>query len=129
MRSLAFGSILIASAYLAGCSTYSSNMRVGNDISYASISDQREAVRTVKVYDTMPSGAEVLGPVDAGRCHRSFVEESPSEAVLMNDLKIAAYTMGADGLTDVSVVKTSALTKNCWYMLDARGTAIFMPEE
>ncbi len=129
MRSAALGSLLIASALLTGCSTYSSNMRVGNDISYASISDQREAVRTVKVYDTMPEGAEVLGPVDAGRCHRSFVEESPSETVVMTDLKIAAYTMGADGLTDVSVEKTSALTKNCWYMLDARGTAIFLPEE
>ena len=129
MRSIVLGSILIASTFLAGCSTYSSNMRVGNDISYASISDQREAVRTVKVYDTMPDGAEVLGPVDAGRCHRSFVEESPSETVVMTDLKIAAYTMGADGLTNVSVEKTSALTKNCWYMLDARGTAILLPEK
>ena len=129
MRSTALGSIFIASTFLAGCSTYSSNMRVGNDISYASISDQREAVRTIKVYDTMPEGAEVLGPVDAGRCHRSFVEESPSDALVRTDLRIAAYTMGADGVTDVSVEKTSALTKNCWYMLDARGTAIILPEE
>lgn len=129
MQSKALCSILLASLTISGCSTYSSNMRVGNEVSYASISDQREAVRTVKVYDSMPKGGEVIGPIDAGRCHRSFVEESPSKSVVMTDLKIAAYAMGADGITDVSIEKTSALTKNCWYMLDASGTAIIMPDK
>lgn len=129
MRTIAVGSIILASLVLSGCSTYSSNTRVGNGMSYASISDQREAVRTVKVYDSMPDGAEALGPVDAGRCHRSFVEEGPNKNVVMTDLKIAAYSMGADGLTDVSIDKTSALTKNCWYILDARATVIVMPDE
>src|SRR5690606_209742 len=111
-------SLIAASVMLAGCATYSSNMRVGNDMSYASIGDQREASRTVRVLEQVPTNAESLGPVDAGRCHRSFVETSPAEQSLLLDLKIAAYVLGADAISDVKIEKQSALTKNCWYMLD-----------
>ena len=106
---------------VSGCSNYSSNLQVGNDQSYTSLKDQREAVRTVKVYETLPSGAEILSVVSAGRCHRSFVEEAPNEETVRMDLKIAAYAKGADGITDVSISKDSGLNRNCWYVLG--GTA------
>jgi hypothetical protein len=106
---------------VSGCSNYSSNLQVGNDQSYTSLKDQREAARTVRVYNTLPSGAGILSVVSAGRCHRSFVEEVPSEEMVQMDLKIAAYAIGADGITDVSISKESGLSRNCWYVLS--GTA------
>lgn len=109
---------------LAGCSTYSSNMRVGNDMSYASLGDQRTASQTIRVLDAAPSDAEDMGELDAGRCHRSFVETSPAEQAVLLDLKIAAYALGADAITDVKIEKQSALTKNCWYMLDGKARAL-----
>lgn len=99
-------------------------MRVGNDMSYASLGDQRAASQTIKVLDAAPAGAEVLGELDAGRCHRSFVETAPAEQGVLLDLKIAAYALGADAITDVKIEKQSALTKNCWYMLDGKAKAL-----
>lgn len=106
---------------LAGCGSHSSNLQVGNEQSYASLKDQREAVRTVKVYEALPAGAEPLTTVSAGRCHRSFVEEAPTEANILIDLKVAAFAQGADGITGVKVTKESGLNRNCWYVLG--GTA------
>ena len=120
MRCAFIGFTLIC-GLVAGCSSHSSNLQVGNDQSYTSLKDQREAVRTVKAYESLPSGAEVLDVVSAGRCHRSFVEEAPTEAAVLMDLKIAAYAKGADGITDVSISKDSGLNRNCWYVLG--GTA------
>ena len=120
MRCAFIGFTLIC-GLIAGCSSYSSNLQVGNDQSYTSLKDQREAVRTVKAYESLPSGAEMLDVVSAGRCHRSFVEEAPTEAAVLMDLKIAAYAKGADGITDVSISKDSGLNRNCWYVLG--GTA------
>lgn len=112
---------------LTGCSSYSSNMQVGNDQSYASLKDQREAMKVVKVLDAAPSGAEALGAVSAARCHRSFVEEAPTEENVLTDLKIAAYAKGADGLTDVRISKESGLSRNCWYVLTGTAQAFMLP--
>jgi hypothetical protein len=117
-------SLAVAALCVSGCATYSSNMRVGNDMSYASLGDQRAASQTIKVLDVAPAGAEVLGELDAGRCHRSFVETAPAEQGVLLDLKIAAYALGADAITDVKIEKQSALTKNCWYMLDGKAKAL-----
>ncbi|MCQ4310692.1 hypothetical protein NAV33_02100 [Pseudomonas stutzeri] len=125
MRSLAISLTLLA---LSGCSSYSSNLQVGNGQSYLSLKDQREAVRLVKVYDALPSGAEVLGEVSAGRCHRSFVEQAPSEATVITDLKVAAYAQGADGITSINVSKDSGLNRNCWYVLGGRATAFMLKQ-
>lgn len=102
-------------------------MRVGNDMSYASLGDQREASKTIKVLDSVPSGAQDIGELDAGRCHRSFVEISPAEQAVILDLKIAAYAIGADAITDVKIEKQSALTKNCWFMLNGKAKALQLP--
>ncbi len=113
----------------SGCATYSSNLQVGNDQSYTSLKDQREAIRTVQEYQTLPEGAVVLGKVDAGRCHRSFAETAPSQSLVIIDLKVAAYAKGADGITDVRVTKESGLTKNCWYVLDGEATMFVLPKK
>lgn len=116
-----FLAVLLAGS---GCATYSSNMRVGNDMSYASLGDQRAASQTIKVLESAPLAATDLGEIDAGRCHRSFVETAPAEQAVLLDLKIAAYAIGADAITDVHIEKQSALTKNCWYMLDGKARAL-----
>lgn len=108
---------------LTGCGSHSSNLQVGNEQSYASLKDQREAVRTVKVYQAQPDGAELVSEVSAGRCHRSFVEEAPSEASVLIDLKVAAFAQGADGITDVTIEKESGLNRNCWYVLTGKAKA------
>jgi len=43
----------------SGCSTYSSNLQVGNDQAYTSLGDQRAAVLTVLEYERVPEGAVV----------------------------------------------------------------------
>lgn len=128
MRLLTASILASITAFSIGCSTYSSNMRVGNDMSYASLGDQRAASRTISVLESAPSDSSDLGTIDAGRCHRSFVETAPAEAAVLMDLKIAAYVLGADAITDVSIEKQSALTKNCWYMLDGEARALRLPE-
>jgi hypothetical protein len=112
---------------LSACASQSANMQVGTSISYLSISDQREAARTVQEYPTAPIGAKVLGQVDASRCHRNALDEPPSNDALVMDLKVAAYARGADGLTDIQFSKESGLLKNCWFVITARANAIQMP--
>lgn len=124
MSNRVFAISILALILLCGCSTYSSNMRVGNDMSYASLGDQRAASRTIDVLNSAPENSVDLGTIDAGRCHRSFVETAPAEQAVLLDLKIAAYALGADAITDVKIEKQSALTKNCWYMLDGQAQAL-----
>lgn len=107
-----------------GCATYSSNMRLGNNMSYASLGDQRTASQTIQILESIPAGSTDLGEVDAGRCHRSLMETVPAEQAVLLDLKIAAYALGADAITGVKIEKQSALTKNCWYMLDGKARAL-----
>ena len=107
----------------AGCAATSSNLRQGNKMDYASLTDQREANRTVQVLDTAPSSSTPIGQVDAARCHRNFTESAPSEELILTDLKIAAYVRGASGITNVKISKESGLSNNCWYILTGRATA------
>lgn len=97
-------------------------------MSYTSLGDQRAASKTIRVLDAAPAGSEIIGNVDAGRCHRSFVESTPAEEGVLLDLKIAAYALGADAITGVNIAKQSALTKNCWYMLDGKAQALRLPQ-
>ena len=124
MNQLFKATALLAALGMSGCATYSSNMRVGNDMSYASLGDQRTASQTIQVLQEIPSGGVDLGEVDAGRCHRSFVESGPAEQTVLLDLKIAAYVLGADAIANVVIEKQSALTKNCWYMLGGKAKAL-----
>jgi len=130
IRNMKFQAVaLLATFALTGCSTYSSNVRVGNDMSYASLGDQRAASQTIQVLESAPTDAIDPGEVEAGRCHRSFVESSPAEQAVILDLKIAAYVLGADAISNLSVEKQSALTKNCWYMLGGKARALRLPKK
>lgn len=113
---------------LSGCATHSSNLRVGNESSLTSLSDQRDAMRAVTEFPAMPSGAETIGTVDAGRCHRSFVTSAPTRENVIADLKVAAYAKGADGITSVVIEKKSGLSDNCWYVLNGTAVAFRLPQ-
>lgn len=113
---------------LMGCASYSSNMHVGNSMSYTSLGDQRTASQAIQVLQEAPKGATSVGQVEASRCHRSFVEEAPTEAAVLTDLKIAAYALGADAISGVSVEKQSGLTANCWYVLNGKAFAWRLPK-
>lgn len=116
MKTSNLASLLLA-VTVVGCAGHSSNLRVGNDQSYASLTDQREAVKNVSEYRETPPGAKILGSVDAGRCHRLQGSTEPSEELVKTDLKVTAYARGADGISNITFKKESALTLNCWYIL------------
>ena len=113
-------SIAFLAIFVSGCTGLSSNLRIGNDQSYASLTDQREAIRNVGEYTTVPSGAKILGEVDAGRCHRIQGAVEPSEGLVKSDLKVTAYAQGADGISDITFTKQAALTLNCWYIITGK---------
>lgn len=115
--------LIAASIAITACSSHSSNLQIGAEQSYASLRDQREAVRTVEVVDALPQGASNVAPITSGRCHRSFVEGEPTEAMVVNDLRVAAYAQGADGIAEVKVTKESGLSRNCWYILNGSAKA------
>lgn len=117
----AIGIVMVAA--LTGCASQSTNMREGTDTSYVSLKDQREAVKGVKEYPEVPPGAKIVGMVDAARCHSNTLNTPPKEADVILDLKIAAYARGADGITQVKIVKESGLLQNCWTILNGTATA------
>lgn len=119
--------LVVAVALLTGCASHSSNIRVGNDLNFTSMRDYREAIKTVKVYDRLPTGAEVLGEVSAARCHQNFTHEAPREESVVADLQVSAYVNGADGITGIRIEKASALTSNCWHVLNGTAIAFSMP--
>lgn len=118
--------LCVGGLLLSACGMHSSNLRVGNEQSMISLRDQHEAALTVTKYDAMPGGAQVIGPVDAARCHRLSNETAPTDDMVLADLKNAAYAKGANGITAVVIVKKSGLSSNCWHILDGRATAIIV---
>jgi hypothetical protein len=77
-------------------------------------------MKGVSLVTSPPPGMTSLGEVSTRRCHRNFLEESPSEGPLVNDLKTAAYGQGADAIRIVEVQKLNGLAANCWYVLEGR---------
>lgn len=116
----------VACVVLAGCANNSANMRVGTDMSYMSLKDQREASLSVREYPALPQGAEKIGTVDASRCHRNTLQAQPSDAELKLDLKVAAYARGADGITDIQIERSSGLLQNCWAIINGTATALVL---
>lgn len=87
---------------------------------YVSLETQRKALTTIEEQDAIPTGAIAIGTVDAARCHRSFMEKTPTNQITLNDLKVAAYSQGADGITNVVIDAQSGITKNCWMIVDGQ---------
>jgi len=104
-------------------------MQVGNDQSYLSLTDQRTAMQTVQVTETVPDGAIILSNVEATRCHRNFTEKTPALPVLTRDLQINAYASGADGIAEIEVTTqvVTALLKNCWKTITGTAVAYDLP--
>lgn len=123
MKLRSIGSIVTA-ATLSACGMHSSNIRMGNEQSLMSLKDQHDAAISVREYVSTPAGARVIGRVDAARCHRYSNQSPPTEASVLADLKDAAYAKGANGITDVAIVKKSGITLDCWHILDGTATAI-----
>lgn len=121
--------IFLGALFLAGCASQSGHMQVGTQQVYSSIREQREATQTVKVFEQMPNGYTVLGPVDASRCHRNTLDAAPTDDMVITDMKVAAYARGADGLTNIKVERESGLLKNCWYIITARATMLQKAKE
>jgi hypothetical protein len=124
MRIVWFGGVLCVAMSLSGCANTSANMRVGTDMSYMSLKDQREASIAVREYEAAPPGAENIGTVDAARCHRNTLQAPPTDTEIKLDLKVAAYARGADGITDIKIERTSGLLQNCWNIVNGTATAI-----
>jgi hypothetical protein len=114
--------LAVAVTVISGCASHSTNVKIGTDQSYVSLSDQRDAIKSISEYPAAPPGAKILGKLDAGRCHRRQGEIEPTEELVKVDLKVAAYARGADGITDIAFTKGMALSGNCWYILTGEAT-------
>lgn len=107
---------------MVGCTHLAPNQRLGNDLSYLSLRDKRDAERKVEVVE--PGIGRVLGQVSTERCHGSLFDEAPDEKTLIMDMKAEAYRLGANGLSDVHIEKESALGQGCWHILKGRANMI-----
>lgn len=115
-------------AALSGCANTSANMKLGTDMTYMSLKDQREATRAVQEYPEAPKGAKMIGQVDAARCHRYTTQAPPTDAELLLDLKVAAYARGADGITSIKIEKGTGLMQNCWSIINGTAQAFQMSQ-
>lgn len=89
-------------------------MRRGN--APASVVDLRAATETLTVYDATPAGAEVLADVSAIRCHANLYEPKPTEETVRSDLLINAFGKGANGISDIKIVRQPGnLGYNCYF--------------
>lgn len=86
----------------------------------SSLSDRREALRTIRIVEKTPAGAVSLGGISARRCHRNFLEDAPTEKALADDLKLAAYAQGADVMRMIGMEKINGVMANCWYVLEGK---------
>lgn len=89
------------------------NTRVG------SMSERRDALKSVAVVNAKPPGMTVLGEISTNRCHRYFTEAPPSEGAIISDLKFNAYGQGADAMRITSMTTEPGLASNCWHILRA----------
>lgn len=114
--------IAVCAAAAAGCSALP--IPVGNE-SLVEPSEQRAAVTGVRVTDTVPEGAPVIGTVTAQRCHRNSFDTPPGQLALLIDLQVSAYAAGASGIGNVTYDSKglSSLGQNCWKIYTAEGIA------
>lgn len=119
-----FLALLTASTLISGCAIPNLVGQRGNKTNSAySLQDQRTARSQIKVEKIVPANATNLGEFSVERCHQYAQDEAPTDAVMLDDLVLAAYAQGADGLANPKFERESALFKNCWFLV--RGTATF----
>lgn len=91
------------------------------DGSYAP-SERRAALKTVLQISDSDARYVKIGSVGGRRCHRNFLEEQPSDDVLLSDIKVAAYSQGGDAIGEMSTEKVPGLVANCWYVLEGKAS-------
>ena len=125
-----FVSILSLLFALSACMVSNAPNLVGKRANYGysdDISGLREARRGVQVLTSIPEDATNIQTIETQRCHQNFTEDAPTEETLKDDLIIAAYAAGADGITNITHKKESGLMKNCWHIQSAQGTIFRLP--
>lgn len=116
--------ILLALITLTGCAAPNLAGQRGDNLNTQySLQDRRAAKLHVQVSDRIPDGATAIGNFSVQRCHQYAQDTAPSDAVLLDDLILLAYSEGADGLANAQYVRESGLLKNCWHI--AKGSAAF----
>lgn len=111
--------LLVAVVALQGCVTPGYEGQVGNLVDSDQMFAQREANRSVSMLSDDTSGYRPMSSVSVRRCHRSFIEAEPNQTALIEDLKRAAFTQGADAISDISQRRINGLMANCWYVVEA----------
>jgi hypothetical protein len=111
-------SIILLLLFLTSCMSHPNLAgRRGNAIQNAgSLKEQREARLLVKVYETTPIEATDKQDINSQRCHQYIGTDRPSDEALLDDLKIAAYALGLDGISEIRFKNEGGLLKNCWYV-------------
>lgn len=116
-----------SSLVISGC-TNTQNMKIGDATDHISLAAQRDAMRTVKKVDKAPEGAIFIGKITVARCHRDAFNKAPDEWMIINDLKIKAYSQGADYISDVELSYHDGFWQNCWYILNGDAKIYKKPE-
>ena len=120
--------VVLIAAFLGGCAHPNFAGLEGNALnSRYGLEDKRKAVLAIKVTDTVPSNAAEQRKLWTQRCHQYLTSERPSEDTLKDDLIMAAYAQGYDGLTGFSYSTESGLLRNCWTVHKASATAFKLP--
>lgn len=92
-------------------------------ISIEEMRNARKGIRIISGPEGLPENARILGALKVSRCHQNFNEEKPSNAVLVDDLVLAAYSQGADGIVGIKFDSSTGLLNNCWLVLSATATS------
>ena len=111
---------------LTGCIVSNAPNLVGKRGDYANqgktLADMRDARRGITIYSKVPASATNIKQFSVRRCHQNFTEDAPTLSVMEDDLVLAAYANGADGIANIKHTKASGLLKNCWHIKTATGT-------
>lgn len=110
--------VSLLSLILAGCSTMPDALQ-GNDLSHLSLRDKRMADSKVNVLETQPESSSSIGQVSSKRCQSSMFSEAPEEKTLLVDMKAEAYRLGANAISDVTIVQKGAVGEGCWNVFTA----------
>tara|TARA_B110000503_G_C6888633_1_gene305780 strand:- start:58 stop:366 length:309 start_codon:yes stop_codon:yes gene_type:complete len=89
----------------------------------ATLKDVRDARITINFYETIPQNASNKRDLVVKRCDDDLLGKKPTEEVLKDDLILAAYGFGADGVSNLKYNVTGGILQNCWKIHTLTGTS------
>lgn len=113
---------LVGFGLLAGCVSPATYQKGS-----PTLMEMRDARTSVTVYDDIPAAAKNLNEIAVERCNQTLAEAFPSEELLQDDLIIAAYAQGADGISNIKHTEETGLLRNCWNLRTATATVFRLP--